>query len=134
MDTKVFQRLIWVAITLAAVVFVLSLARSCSSDTDTPAQPPTNSQPPVVTISPEPTQPPAQPTEPQVPKPPNHSHTPGTHSTETYRVVPGDTLWDISAKHLGDPFKWYVIYHLNDSEITDPDLIFPGQVFSLPKN
>lgn len=132
MDTKVFQRLIWVAITLAAVVFVLSLARSCSSDTDTPAQPPTNSQPPVVTISPEPTQPPAQPTEPQVPKPPNHSHTPG-HS-ETYRVVPGDTLWDISAKHLGDPFKWPSIYHLNDRLIADPDLIFPGQVFSLPKN
>lgn len=54
-------------------------------------------------------------------------------SGNTYTVVTGDTLWDISAAHLGDPNRWPEIYDLNKVVIgDDPDLILPGQVLTIP--
>ncbi len=53
----------------------------------------------------------------------------------TYTVVRGDTLWDISGRILGDNFLWKLIYEENRSVIGDnPDLIYPAQAFSIPKN
>jgi LysM domain-containing protein len=43
-----------------------------------------------------------------------------------YTVKKGDTLWDISASHLQDPFRWPTIWKDN-TFIQDPDLIYPGQ-------
>ncbi|MDG4793498.1 BTAD domain-containing putative transcriptional regulator [Micromonospora sp. WMMD1082] len=57
----------------------------------------------------------------------------------TVRVVPGDTLWDLSAEHLGDAHRWRDIYQLNrgqpqtnGSVLTDPDVIHVGWNLDLP--
>jgi len=47
---------------------------------------------------------------------------------KTYMVKPGDTLWMIAKKTLGDGSKWKDIYNANKSIIgADPNLIKPGQ-------
>jgi LysM repeat protein len=50
----------------------------------------------------------------------------------TYEVDRGDTLWDLAAEFLSDPFRWEEIYRLNDDRIDDPHWIFPGQRFLIP--
>ncbi len=53
--------------------------------------------------------------------------------SDSYTVVRGDNLWNISGKSsiYGDPYQWPLIYKANRSQIKDPDLIFPGQNFSI---
>ena len=46
-------------------------------------------------------------------------------------VVSGDTLWALADLHLGDPLRYRDIADLNDT-VTNPDLIYPGQVLALP--
>jgi nucleoid-associated protein YgaU len=59
--------------------------------------------------------------------------TPGpTQTTRRYRVVEGDTLYDIAARLLGNANRWPEIYALNQGKIDNPDWIFPGQVFQIP--
>ncbi len=48
----------------------------------------------------------------------------------TYRVQPGDTLWDISALYLQDPWRWQSLWAENPG-IENPHLIFPGDVVRL---
>lgn len=54
---------------------------------------------------------------------------------EKYSVIRGDCLWRISGKdHIyNDPWKWLRIYSANRGQINDPDLIFPGQMFVIPR-
>lgn len=52
----------------------------------------------------------------------------------TYTVVPGDTLWGISARFLGNGARWKEIYEANRDKIKSPNLIYPGQVFIIPDN
>ncbi|PVH27980.1 hypothetical protein DDE20_14550 [Pararhodobacter oceanensis] len=47
-------------------------------------------------------------------------------------VQPGHTLWHISRERYGAGERYVVIYRANRSQIRDPDLIYPGQIFSLP--
>ena len=47
---------------------------------------------------------------------------------ENYTVQEGDTLKSISLYYYGLSDLWDNIYQLNINIITDPDLIFPGQV------
>lgn len=49
-------------------------------------------------------------------------------------VQPGNSLWRIARRTYGDGFAFTVIYQANRDQIGDPDLIYPGQVFTLPEN
>jgi hypothetical protein len=49
---------------------------------------------------------------------------------ETYTVVKGDTLWDISAHFLNSPWLWPRLWENND-QIANPHLIYPGDVLNL---
>lgn len=53
----------------------------------------------------------------------------------TYTVIRGDCLWTISGKPIiyNDPVKWPRIYRANRDQIQDPDLIYPDQVFKIPR-
>ena len=60
-------------------------------------------------------------------------------SWHKHRVVGGDTLWDIAAQELGDPFAWPKIYAAstrlvqpNGQRLHDPDLILPGWTLRVP--
>ncbi len=45
----------------------------------------------------------------------------------------GDTLWHISRRVYGRGIRYTTIYKANTDQIRDPNLIFPGQVFGVPK-
>ena len=47
-------------------------------------------------------------------------------------VQPGYTLWGISRRSYGDGVQYVRIYEANRDLIRDPDLIYPGQVFTVP--
>lgn len=51
---------------------------------------------------------------------------------KTYTVTKGDCLWIIAKKQLGNGGRWQEIYNLNKDKISNPNLIYPGQVFNLP--
>ncbi len=48
-------------------------------------------------------------------------------------IEKGDNLWTISRKLYGQGHLYTVIYEMNKDQIRDPDLIYPEQVFSTPK-
>ena len=48
-------------------------------------------------------------------------------------VQPGNSLWRIARRLYGEGFRYSVIFDANRSQIRDPDLIYPGQVFVVPK-
>ncbi len=52
----------------------------------------------------------------------------------TYVVEPGNSLWRIARRQYGHGLRYWLIYEANKSQIRDPDLIYPGQVFVLPQS
>lgn len=48
-------------------------------------------------------------------------------------VQPGQSLWRIAHRALGDGFRYSVLYEANHDQIRDPNLIYPGQVIAVPR-
>jgi len=48
-------------------------------------------------------------------------------------VQPGNSLWRLARRTYGTGMRYTVIYEANRSQIRNPDLIYPGQVFFVPR-
>jgi len=57
----------------------------------------------------------------------------GLQPGQSIVVQPGRSLWRIARKMYGSGIRYTIIYKANKNQIKDPDLIYPGQVFTLPK-
>ena len=51
----------------------------------------------------------------------------------TIVVQPGNSLWKMARESYGEGVRYTVIYEANKDQIANPDLIYPGQVFSVPE-
>ncbi|GHE00371.1 peptidoglycan binding protein [Defluviimonas sp. 20V17] len=51
---------------------------------------------------------------------------------EIITVQPGYTLWGIAKRNYGDGLLYVKVFAANKGQIRDPNLIYPGQVFSVP--
>lgn len=47
-------------------------------------------------------------------------------------VQPGNSLWRIARRTLGEGMRYTQIYRANRDQIRDPDMIYPGQIFAIP--
>ena len=56
---------------------------------------------------------------------------PSTGGTQ-HVVVPGDTLWDISARYLGDGSRYMEIFNASNFSSGNPSLIYPGEIAIIP--
>jgi nucleoid-associated protein YgaU len=61
------------------------------------------------------------------------STAPGGSQQRTYTVVKGDSLSKIAKREYGKASEWRRIFEANRDQITDPDLIHPGQVLRIPQ-
>lgn len=55
-----------------------------------------------------------------------------SRSVRAVTVQPGNTLWEISRERYGEGPMYVRIFEANRDRIRDPDLIYPGQVFTVP--
>lgn len=58
---------------------------------------------------------------------------PAPAASQTYTVVKGDCLWNIAKRFYGNGSKYSVIYNANKGIVGgNPNLIYPGQVLTIP--
>ena len=57
---------------------------------------------------------------------------PAPKQETTYTVKKGDCLWNIAKKYYGNGAKYTKIYEANKDKIRNPNLIYPGQVLTIP--
>ena len=53
-------------------------------------------------------------------------------SNGTHVVQSGDTLWAIAKKYYGNGSQYTKIFNANKDKIKNPNLIYPGQVLTIP--
>jgi len=53
---------------------------------------------------------------------------------QSYVVQRGNSLWRIAQRAYGAGTRYVVIYSANPDQIRNPDKIYPGQVFKIPKS
>ena len=61
------------------------------------------------------------------------STAPGAQRERSYTVVKGDSLSKIAKREYGKASDWRRIFDANRDQISDPDLIHPGQVLRIPQ-
>jgi nucleoid-associated protein YgaU len=54
------------------------------------------------------------------------------HTNSSVIIRRHDTLWRISRRVYGHGTRYSTIYLANQDQISDPDRIWPGQVFKVP--
>ena len=59
---------------------------------------------------------------------------PAAAPTISYTVQSGDTLSAIAKKFLGNANEYMDIFNANRDQLTDPDMIKPGQVLKIPQH
>ncbi|MFM2356502.1 MAG: hypothetical protein RLZZ528_2238 [Pseudomonadota bacterium] len=57
---------------------------------------------------------------------------PTVATVKSVTVQPGFTLWRIARESYGDGVLYVRVYEANKDQIRDPDLIYPGQIFTVP--
>jgi nucleoid-associated protein YgaU len=55
-------------------------------------------------------------------------------TAHTYVVKPGDTLSKIAKELLGDASSYTEIFNANRDQLSDPNVIRPGQVLKIPQH
>lgn len=58
---------------------------------------------------------------------------PKTLAERNVEIERGDYLWRIAERYYGEGIRYSVIFSANASLIKDPNLIYPGQVFTVPE-
>lgn len=59
-------------------------------------------------------------------------NSPAPSTNQTYTVKKGDCLWNIAKQYYGNGSKYTDIFNANSSKINNPNLIYPGQVLTIP--
>ena len=58
----------------------------------------------------------------------------GQNGTPLVVVNKGDALWRIAYRRFGDGIRYVDIVRRNQRDIVDPDLIYPKQIFAVPRS
>ncbi|WP_239059910.1 LysM peptidoglycan-binding domain-containing protein [Ruegeria sp. PrR005] len=66
------------------------------------------------------------------PADPQSGEAPARPLVHAVTVQKGDTLWAISRERYGEGLLYVKVFDANRSSIRNPDLIYPGQIFTLP--
>ncbi|HLJ08525.1 MAG TPA: LysM peptidoglycan-binding domain-containing protein, partial [Acidimicrobiia bacterium] len=81
----------------------------------------------------------APPTAAVKPEPPFDVQLHGAVAESEQLVSPGDSLWRLAERHLGDPLRWRELWRLNQGRLQpdgrrlgDPDLLRPGWRLTIP--
>lgn len=105
--------------------------------TEAPAQPQIAPDEPAPEPTPDtPTEtsaPAAEPAAPETPAAPQPDAVAEAPAPVTVTVQPGFTLWGIAQERMGDGVMYVQVFEANKDKIKDPNLIYPGQVFTMPE-
>ena len=77
-------------------------------------------------------EPPAEPSQPPTVTVEQERDASTAPTAKTYTVKAGDSLWAIAAKYYGKGAEYSKIASANTDKISNPNLIYPGQVLTIP--